>query len=136
MIEGISHVTFVVKNLDKTTELFKEIFEAKEVYYSGDKKHSLFKERFFIIGNQWIAVMEDDNIINRTYHHLAFKISALDVDSYLDKIIALNLELKPPRERVSDEGYSIYFYDYDNNLYELHTETLEKRLRAYKKADN
>jgi len=135
MIEGISHVTFVVKNLDKTTELFKEIFDAKEVYYSGDKKHSLFKERFFIIGNQWIAVMEDDNIINRTYHHLAFKISASDVDSYLDKIKALNLELKPPRERVSGEGYSIYFYDYDNNLYELHTETLEKRLSTYKEAD-
>lgn len=135
MIEGISHVTFVVKTLDKTTELFKEIFDAKEVYYSGDKKHSLFKERFFIIGNQWIAVMEDDNIINRTYHHLAFKISASDVDSYLDKIKALNLELKPPRERVSGEGYSIYFYDYDNNLYELHTETLEKRLSTYKEAD-
>lgn len=79
MIEGISHVTFVVKNLDKTTELFKEIFDAKEVYYSGNKKHSLFKERFFIIGNQWIAVMEDDNIINRTYHHLAFKVNYKDI---------------------------------------------------------
>lgn len=52
MIEGISHVTFVVKNLDKTTELFEKIFNAKEVYYSGDKKHSLFRERFFVIGNQ------------------------------------------------------------------------------------
>ena len=135
MIEGISHVTFVVKNLDKTTDLFKEIFDAKEVYYSADKKHSYFKERFFIIGNQWIAVMEDENIVNRTYHHLAFKISDSDVDSYLSKIKALKLELKPPRERISGEGYSIYFYDYDNNLFELHTETLEKRLSTYKKID-
>ncbi len=135
MIEGISHITFVVKDLDKTTKLFKEIFYAKEVYYSADKKHSLFKERFFIIANQWIAVMEDKNIINRTYHHLAFKISSSDVDSYLSKISDLNLELKPPRERISGEGYSIYFYDYDNNLFELHTETLEKRLSTYKKSD-
>lgn len=136
MIESISHITFVVKNLDKTTELFKELFNAKEVYYSGEKTHSLFKERFFIIGNQWIAVMEDTNILNRTYHHVAFKISAYDVDSYLDKIKALNLELKPPRKRVSGEGYSIYFYDYDNNLFELHTETLEKRLSSYSEIDN
>lgn len=135
MIESISHITFVVKNLDKTTELFKELFNAKEVYYSGEKTHSLFKERFFIIGNQWIAVMEDSNILNRTYHHVAFKISASDVDSYLDKIKALNLELKPPRKRVSGEGYSIYFYDYDNNLFELHTETLEKRLSSYSEID-
>ncbi|MEW9095457.1 MAG: FosX/FosE/FosI family fosfomycin resistance hydrolase [Clostridiaceae bacterium] len=135
MIESISHITFIVKNLDKTTELFKELFNAKEVYYSGEKKHSLFKERFFIIGNQWIAVMEDENILNRTYHHLAFKILDSHIDSYLDKIKSLNLELKSPRKRVPGEGYSIYFYDYDNNLFEFHTETLEKRLASYKHID-
>jgi len=136
MISSISHITFVVKNLDKTTELFKELFDAREVYYSGEKKHSLFKERFFVIGNQWIAIMEDSNIINRTYHHIAFKIAEVDVDNYLAKIKALDLELKPPRERVPGEGYSIYFYDYDNNLFELHTETLERRLASYGKIDN
>ncbi|WP_323746710.1 VOC family protein [Clostridium botulinum] len=49
MIECISHITFVVKNLDKTTQLFKELFNAKEVYYSGETKHSLFKERFLFL---------------------------------------------------------------------------------------
>lgn len=132
MIECVSHITFIVKNLDKTTELFKELFNAKEIYYSAEKKHSLFKERFFIIGGQWIAVMEDTNTLNRTYHHIAFKISDSDVDSYLDKIKTLNLELKSPRKRVDGEGYSIYFYDYDNNLFELHTGTLEERLASYK----
>ena len=136
MISSISHITFVVKNLDKTTELYKELFNAREVYYSGEKKPSLYKERFFIIGDQWIALMEDSNIINRTYHHIAFKIPETDVDYYLAKIKDLNLELKPPRERVQGEGYSIYFYDYDNNLFELHTETLERRLTSYAEVDN
>lgn len=133
MIENISHITFVVKNLDKTTELFKELFKAEEVYYSGEDKHSLFKERFFIIGKQWIAVMEDTNIINRTYHHIAFKIADTEVEYYMKKVTELGLELKPPRKRITGEGSSIYFYDYDNNLFELHTETLEKRLAAYRK---
>ena len=136
MISSISHITFVVKNLDKTTELYKDLFNASEVYYSGEKKHSLYKERFFIIGDQWIALMEDSNIINRIYHHIAFKIPETDVDYYLAKIKDLNLELKPPRERVQGEGYSIYFYDYDNNLFELHTETLERRLTSYAEVDN
>ncbi len=97
MISSISHITFVVKDLDKTTELFIELFNAREVYYSGEERHSLYKERFFIIGNLWIAVMEDSNIINRTYHHIAFKITESDVDYYLAKIKDLNLELKTPR---------------------------------------
>lgn len=135
MIEGISHITFIVKNLDKTAKLFKELFNAEEVYYSADKKHSIFRERFFIIAGQWIAIMEDENIINRTYHHLAFKITASDIDIYLNKIKSLNLELKSPRQRVSGEGDSVYFYDYDNNLFELHTGTLEERINSYRQID-
>lgn len=135
MIEAISHITFIVKDLEKTTKLFKELFNAEEVYYSGEKKHSLYKEKFFIIGNQWIAIMEDSNTINRTYHHVAFKISDLDVENYISKIKSLNLELKHQRDRVPGEGYSIYFYDYDNNLFELHTGTLRDRLSSYKKID-
>ncbi|WP_078393789.1 FosX/FosE/FosI family fosfomycin resistance hydrolase [Shouchella patagoniensis] len=131
MIEGVSHITFVVKDLDKTTELFKGLFNAQEVYHSGEKQFSLSRERFFIIGGQWIAVMENKTIVNRTYHHVAFKIDDKDVDYYLHKINEFNLDIKPPRERVEGEGYSLYFYDYDNNLFELHTGTLEQRLVSY-----
>lgn len=30
------------------------------------------------------------------------------------------------------EGRSLYFYDYDNHLFELHTGTLTERLKRYK----
>ena len=33
-----------------------------------------------------------------------------------------------PRER---EGRSLYFYHFDNHLFELHTGTLDERLRSY-----
>ena len=109
MITGISHITFIVKNLDRTANLFKKVFDAKEIYTSEEKKHSLYKEKFFLIGNQWIAIMESEAIVHRTYHHIAFKIEEQDIDIYLQKIKNLNLELKPPRQRISGEGYSIYF---------------------------
>lgn len=136
MITGISHITFIVKNLDRTANIFKKVFDAKEIYTSEEKKHSLYKEKFFLIGNQWIAIMESEAIVHRTYHHIAFKIEEQDIDIYLKKIKNLNLELKPPRQRMSGEGYSIYFYDYDNNLFELHTGTLSQRLTSYEQADN
>ncbi len=47
MIKGISHMTFIVKDLEKSTKFFKEIFNAKEIYSSGDDTFSLSKEKFF-----------------------------------------------------------------------------------------
>ena len=37
----------------------------------------------------------------------------------------------PPRARVEGEGQSLYVYDFDNHLFELHTGTLAQRLARY-----
>lgn len=132
MISGISHITFIVKDLDKATTFFEEIFEAKEVYYSGDKKFSISKEKFFLIDDLWIAVMEGEEV-EKSYNHIAFKIDESDYEMYLERIKKLDLEIKDGRKRVIGEGNSIYFYDYDNHLFELHTGTLETRLLRYQK---
>ncbi|AOT72215.1 fosfomycin resistance hydrolase FosXCC [Geosporobacter ferrireducens] len=132
MILGISHITFIVKDLDKAATFFEEIFEAKEVYSSGDKTFSISKEKFFLINNLWIAVMEGEKI-EKSYNHIAFKINESDYEMYLERIEKLGLEIKSGRKRVIEEGNSIYFYDYDNHLFELHTGTLETRLLRYQK---
>ena len=46
MIKGISHITFIVKDLEKATNFFIQIFNAKEVYSSGDKTFSISKEKY------------------------------------------------------------------------------------------
>jgi catechol 2,3-dioxygenase-like lactoylglutathione lyase family enzyme len=131
LISGISHITFIVKNLDKATIFFKDIFGAKEIYDSGDKKFSISKEKYFLVNNIWIAVMEGEKI-EKSYNHIAFKIDESDYEMYLERIKNLGLEIKRERRRVTGEGNSIYFYDYDNHLFELHTGTLETRLLCYK----
>ncbi|NCB76827.1 MAG: FosX/FosE/FosI family fosfomycin resistance thiol transferase [Negativicutes bacterium] len=131
MIEGISHITFIVKDLELATTFFKEIFSAKEVYTSGDATFSVAKEKFFMAGNQWIAVMEGESLPTRTYNHVAFKISEADFEPYQERIRKLGLDFKPPRPRVDGEGRSLYFYDFDNHLFELHTGTLSQRLDRY-----
>ncbi|MEW8974190.1 MAG: FosX/FosE/FosI family fosfomycin resistance hydrolase [Tissierellaceae bacterium] len=132
MVSGISHITFIVKDLNKATTFFKEIFEAKEVYYSGDKQFSISKEKFFLIDDLWIAVMEGEEV-EKSYNHIAFKIDESDYDMYLERIKKLGLEIKDGRKRVIGEGNSIYFYDYDNHLFELHTGTLKTRLLRYER---
>lgn len=136
MIEGLSHMTFIVENLEKTKNMLEYLFSAEEVYSSDGKNFSISNEKFFIIGNTWIAIMENKKeTLNKTYNHIAFKINKNDYDDYLKKIKQLNLEIKSARSRVDGEGSSIYFYDYDHHLFELHTGTLEERLNAYRTLD-
>ncbi|EEO5876305.1 FosX/FosE/FosI family fosfomycin resistance thiol transferase [Listeria monocytogenes] len=131
MISGLSHITLIVKDLNKTTAFLQNIFNAEEIYSSGDKTFSLSKEKFFLIAGLWICIMEGDSLQERTYNHIAFQIQSEEVDEYTERIKALGVEMKPERPRVQGEGRSIYFYDFYNHLFELHAGTLEERLKRY-----
>lgn len=133
MIRGISHITLIVGDLDKTAALLQAIFDAKIVYSSGDKQFSLSREMFFLIGDLWLCIMEGEAHLARSYNHIAFEISDADYELYRSKVIASGVELRPERSRVEGEGRSIYFYDFDNHLFELHTGTLAERLERYAK---
>ena len=49
MIEGLSHITFIVRDLKRMTHFLTTIFDAKEIYSSGDKTFSIPQEKFFLI---------------------------------------------------------------------------------------
>ena len=132
MITGISHITFVVKDVKRTAGLMKEILGAVEVYSRADSSGETVK--YLLINDLWIALNKGEPLPERTYNHVAFKISEDDIEMYTEKIKHAGLEIKPERPgrvRTAGEGRSIYFYDFDNHLFELHTGTLENRLQAY-----
>jgi len=131
MIEGLSHITLIVKDLDRMENMLTKVFDANKTYDSGAGTFSISRERFFNIGGLWIATMEGESLPEQTYNHVAFKISDAEFDDYLGRINALGLEVRTGRSRVEGEGRSIYFYDYDNHLFELHSGTLEERLERY-----
>lgn len=131
MIEGVSHITFVVEDLDRMTRFLTQIFDAREVYSSGEDSYSISSEKFFLIGEQWIAIMQGNALPARSYNHVAFKIEDQDFDLYLKRLRDYGVEILPGRSRVEGEGRSLYFYDHDNHLFELHTGTLTQRLAHY-----
>ena len=126
-------MTFIVKDLERSALFFLKIFDAKEVYSSGDNTFSLSKEKFLLVNDIWICIMQGESLAERTYNHVAFQINENDVEKYLTRIKGAGAEIKPERPRVTGEGRSIYFYDFDNHLFELHTGTLSERLASYKK---
>ncbi|WP_027054389.1 FosX/FosE/FosI family fosfomycin resistance hydrolase [Mesorhizobium erdmanii] len=133
MIEGLSHITFIARDLGRMTEILTGIFDAREVYASDAEQFSLSREKFFLIGDLWIAIMEGEKLPERSYNHIAFKIGDTDFDRYAERVAKLGLDMRPPRPRVEGEGRSIYFYDDDNHMFELHTGTLAERLKRYAK---
>ncbi len=132
MIEGLSHITLITRDLERMSAIIEQVLDGKEVYSSGDETFSLSREKFFIVGGHWIAIMEGESLPTRTYNHIAFKIAASDIDAYRARIEKLGLEFRESRSRVEGEGHSLYFYDEDNHLFELHTGTLEGRLELYR----
>ncbi len=131
MIEGLSHITFITHDLEKISRIIIEVLGGFEVYNSGKKQFSLSREKFFAVGEIWIVAMEGESLSSRTYNHIAFKTDEAGLDKAKAAIAKLNLEIKPPRPRVEGEGHSLYFYSYDNHLIELHTGTLDERLKRY-----
>jgi len=131
MIMGISHLTFIVKDLQLASQFFQSIFDAKEIYASGKKTFSLSREKFFSINGLWICIMEGDSLSERTYNHIAFEIAAEEFAAYESRIKALGVDIRPSRPRLAEEGRSIYFYDFDNHLFELHAGSFSERLNRY-----
>jgi catechol 2,3-dioxygenase-like lactoylglutathione lyase family enzyme len=133
-VDGISHVTFIVKDLERMAILLCQGLGAREVYDSAEQSHSLSREKFFVLGGVWIAAMQGDPP-QRSYQHVAFSVSDADLFRYRANLQALGVEIRPPRNRIEGEGDSVYFYDFDNHLFELHTGTLEQRLARYSSLD-
>ncbi|MBD2747633.1 FosX/FosE/FosI family fosfomycin resistance thiol transferase [Microvirga sp. BT688] len=135
-VEGLSHITLITRDLARMTAIVEGALGGREIYSSGDDTFSISREKFFDVGGLWIAVMEGESLPSRTYNHIAFKIPASSIGEYRARIEALGLEIRESRPRVEGEGHSLYFYDDDNHLFELHTGTLEERLERYRRGRN
>jgi fosfomycin resistance protein FosX len=130
-IQGVSHLTFIVRNLERMSSFLCEGLGAEEVYDSSTKNFSLSREKFFMLGGVWVAAMQGEPS-ERSYRHVAFKVEETDLPVIEARLRSLGVEIKTPRHRLHGEGSSLYFYDFDNNLFELHTGTLEQRLQRYR----
>ena len=131
MIQGLSHQTFIVQNLERGAHFFRSIFDAEEIYHSGDRFFGLSREKFLLVNGLWICIMEGAPPGERSYNHVAFAIADEDYEIYQERIEALGVEVRPSRTRLAEEGRSLYFYDYDNHLFELHAGKLGTRLNRY-----
>ena len=106
MIEGLSHITFIVSNLERMSHYLTTIFDVKEIYSSGENTFSISKEKFFLINRLWIAIMEGEPLAEKTYNHVAFKVPEADFEKYAKHVQSLGVEILEGRSRIKEKGKS------------------------------
>jgi len=121
-VKGINHLAFACEDLEKSKHLFEYIFGAEEVKATPD-------EIFLKLADFWIVLI-NGKPLERSYNHYAFQVDPNDLTEFEDKIRSLKLTILPGRDRAVGENNSLYFYDYDNHLFELHTGDLQITLNA------
>ncbi len=129
-ISGVSHITFVVRDVDRAARLWVEGLGAQEVYHSQSESFSISRENFFVLGGVWIAIMQGEPG-TRSYRHVAFSAPESELPAIEKRLRSIGAEIMPPRPRVVGEGISLYFHDFDDNLIEIHSGTLHERLERY-----
>jgi len=115
-ISEINHLLFSVSDLNRSIEFYSKVFDAR-LLVSGKST------AYFDLNGIWLALNEEKNIprteIHSSYTHVAFSIKEEEYDQFLNKLIDLDVEILPGRERDPRDKKSIYFKDPDGHIWEV-----------------
>ena len=117
MLDAIGHVALTVQDPARTAALFKELFDSKIVPRTDSDGHV---ETFVQLGRTWFVLVQADVHRARTGDHVAFFVSKATLLSCVEKLSQMGQEFLLAR---SDTA--LYFFDYDNHVFELDTTDLE-----------
>jgi len=120
MLESISHIALVVKEPARTAALFHELFGARVFEREDDEGHL---ETFVKLGGIWIVLVGASVERARTGDHIAFHATPEILEATAAKLQAMGREFIRGRS-----NKALYFFDYDDHVFELDTEDIDKEL--------
>lgn len=120
MLDVIGHIALVVGDPARTASLFKDLFNATILSRNDSDGH---EETFVRLGRTWFVLVKGEVDRPRTGDHIAFAVSQAALLESAVKLEQMNLEFFLAR---SDTA--LYFFDYDNHVFELDTADLDADL--------
>jgi catechol 2,3-dioxygenase-like lactoylglutathione lyase family enzyme len=122
MLESISHIALVVKDPARTAALFRDLFSARAVVREDDEGHL---DTFVRLGGIWIVLVAAPVERTRTGDHIAFHATPEVLEATVAKLQALGQQFIRARS-----NRALYFFDYDDHVFELDTEDIDKELAS------
>jgi len=120
MLESISHIALVVKDPARSAALFRDLFSARVVEREDEEGHF---ETFVKLGSIWVVLVGAPVERARTGDHIAFHTTPEILEATAARLQAMGREFIRARSNTS-----LYFFDYDDHVFELDTEDLGKQL--------
>jgi fosfomycin resistance protein FosX len=120
MLKSISHLALTVKEPASTAKLFEDLFGARVLERKDHEGHS---ETFVQLAGVWLVLVAANIERTRTGDHIAFRATPELLEATAAKLQAMGREFIRARGNTA-----LYFFDYDNHVFELDTEDLEKDL--------
>ena len=120
MLDAISHVALVVEDPARTASLFRELFDSTVKSRTDAEGHD---ETFVRLGRTWFVLVQASVERPRTGDHVAFSVSKAALLACVERLKAMNHEFMLARGDTA-----LYFFDYDNHVFELDTTDLEAEL--------
>jgi|SRR5579862_4388918 catechol 2,3-dioxygenase-like lactoylglutathione lyase family enzyme len=120
MLESLSHIALVVKDPARTAALFNELFGVRALERTDEEGH---RETFLRLGGVWIALVGAPVERARTGDHIAFRATSAVLEATVVRLEALGREYIRARS-----NRALYFFDYDDHVFELDTEDIDRQL--------
>jgi glutathione S-transferase fosA5 len=122
-IVGLNHITLAVADVERSLAFYRDVL--------GCAVRAAWPDGAYLeAGTIWLCLSRDDNVRSSPhpdYTHIAFSISDEDYVRISAKLISNFTIWKENKS----EGNSTYFLDPDGHKLEIHTGSLETRLRHY-----
>jgi catechol 2,3-dioxygenase-like lactoylglutathione lyase family enzyme len=122
MLESLSHIALVVKEPARTAALFRDLFGARVVEREDEEGHL---ETFISLGGIWIVLVGAPVQRTRTGDHIAFRATPEILEATAAKLQAMGREFIRARS-----NRALYFFDYDDHVFELDTEDVAEELQG------
>ena len=122
MVNGINHITFAVRNLNKSLIFYRDILGLSLVATWANGA-------YLQAGSTWMALNYDPNTpteMPADYSHIAFNVSEADFKILAERICSYGVHIWQENK---SPGLSLYFTDPDNHKLEIHVSDLFVRLR-------
>ena len=120
MLGPIAHVALTVKDPARTAGLLRDLFDVPVLRRTDAEGHD---EIFLRLGVTWFALVGADVKRERTGDHVAFRVARETIPSIAGKLKSMGCEFI-----LSRSGTSLYFFDFDNHLFELDSSDEEEEL--------